>query len=115
MESKGFFQFEIVINVYWNTYVMGLRVGIDFRRQYLASTCVRYFNIKLKIAKVIPIHEKDDNTQLYTIDQFLFYELSQKLLKGIFLIKCMIIFTQTHYILKANMDLEKKQKNSRMR
>ena len=44
---------------------------------------------------------------LKTIDQFIFYPLSQRLLKGLFLIKCMIIFTPTNYILKANMDLEK--------
>ena len=66
------------------------------------------FPDKLKIAKVIPIHKMMTKLNLKTIDQFIFYQLSQRLLKGLFLIKYMIIFTPTNYILKANMDLEKK-------
>ena len=53
METKGFFQFEIIIHVlviHLNTYVMGLRLlfilnsfggEVDFRRQILASLDVR--------------------------------------------------------------------------
>ena len=60
------------------------------------------FPDKLKIAKVIPIHKKDDKTQLENYRSNLFFT------SYLFSIKCMNIFTPTNYILKANMDLEKK-------
>ena len=66
------------------------------------------FPDKLKIAKVkFQSTKRMTKLNLKTIDQFLFYQLSQRLLKVFFLIKYMIIFTPTNYILKANMDLEK--------
>ena len=52
------------------------------------------FPDKLKIAKVIPIHKKDDKSQLENYRTISI--LSQRLLKGLFFIKCMIFFTPTN-------------------
>ena len=52
------------------------------------------FPDKLKIAKVIPIHKNDDKSQLENYRTISI--LSQRLLKGLFLIKCMIFFTPTN-------------------
>ena len=65
------------------------------------------FPDKLKIAKVIPIHKKDDKTQLENYRPISILPAISKVIERVIFDQMHDYFTPTNYILKANMDLEK--------